>query len=281
MKKTILFIAAAFAAFCFTSCEKEQMENPSEGIRFNITVGSLDGADTKAVKTSWTEGDRLNIWFDETNYAAPDLVLTYDGTKWAAGELGKTPNASGRLIVLYEGYNDWSKYSHTSAYMNPRTDAFAGAVNGYAYAQHMAFTNDSAIAYTYESNTLTANLNSWKSLTQIQVVISGLDSSKASSYALKEQNMSRGVVYFSSASITTSMTTMKGCTLGIPNEDGVAFYFTGSHYNPSSRTFTLLDLATMQEATYSVTGKTLDISTSKMACVKIAASKFYGEAEHE
>lgn len=284
MKKIFAILAAAVAAFSLVSCNKEQIEVPSNDLRLNIKVADLDGsADTKAVKAGWTSGDKLNIWFDETNYANPDLVIKYDGSEWkkdaSATVSGKAPAASGQLIILYEGNNDWNKYTHTSQYLYPRTEAFAGAVNGYTYAQHMAYSNYDAIAYTYESNTLSANLNSWKCLTKIQVVISGLDSSKASRYALKEQNMSRGIVYFSAASITTSMTTMKGCTLGVPNEDGVAFYFTGSHYDPSSRTFTLLDLDTMQEATYAVTGKSLNTSTSKIACVKIAASKFYGAAE--
>ena len=82
MKRIIIAFAAIAAAFSLVSCNKEQIEAPSTELKLNIKVANLDGsADTKAVKTGWVAGDKLNIWFDETNYTNPDLVIKYDGSE--------------------------------------------------------------------------------------------------------------------------------------------------------------------------------------------------------
>lgn len=90
MKKVFsVLAAAAVAALGILSCSKEQMAEttPSEeGIQLNITVAEFDGtadAETKAVKKGWAKGDKLNIWYDENISQNPDLVIAYDGSKWA------------------------------------------------------------------------------------------------------------------------------------------------------------------------------------------------------
>lgn len=276
MKKLIIALAAIAAAFSFVSCNKVQIETPSTDLKLNITVSEMDDAATKAVKTGWVNGDKLNIWFDETNYSNPDLVIKYDGSEWnkdaTATVSGKAPAASGNLIVLYEGYNDWSQYIHTSENMLP---TIVSNIRGGSFprAQPIAYANNSAISYTYESNTLTANLNSWKSLTKIQVVVTGLDSANASKYALKEQNLYIGTVKFNSTSLTYTAQSQGVYTLGVPNKDGVAFYFSSLLYN-SSRTFTLIDISTLTETTYAVSGKTIETGPSKVAAIKLDGSKF-------
>lgn len=280
MKKIIIAFAALAAAFSLVSCSKEQAEATSTDLKLNITVSNIDGGtDTKAIKTGWKAGDKLNIWFDETDHTNPDLVIKYDGTEWkkdaTAAVTGKKPAANGTLVVLYEGNNDWNSYTHTSDYMYPKTEAYAGAKSGYVFAQPIAIKNGEGITYTYSSNTLTANLNKWECITRLQVVVTGLDSSKAANYALKEQNMYRGTVYFDPGKTKiTSSSESTNPTLGVPNEDGVAFCFTRSYYNPSNRNFTLIDLSTMQEKTYSISGVSAETSTTKIVGIKIAASKF-------
>lgn len=275
MKKIIIAFAALAAAFSLVSCNKEQIEIEPASLKLNITVNNLDDAiDTKAIKTSWADGDKLNIWFDQTNYTNPDLVLTYSGGSWTASALSKTPNASGNLIVLYEGNNDWSMYRHNNAYFYPTTtENISGA--GAAYAQPIAYTNRNSIPYSYESYTLTANLNSWKSLTQVQVVVTGLTSAP-SNYALKVTDLSSGSLYISNTSVSTSNVTKGGYTLGVHNADGVAFCFVqntqeADHYG---FTFTLKDISTGTEKTCTVADKQIVTSSSKVAGVKIDVSKF-------
>ena len=276
MKKIAIAFAALIAAFGFSSCNKEQIETPSTDIKLNIKVANLDdeSADTKAIKTDWANGDKINIWFDQTSYANPDLVLTFDGANWNAGTLNKTPNANGNLIVLYEGYNDWSKYTHTSDYLYPTTYDDSPFI----YAQPIAYKNNGSISYTYDAgaNTLTANLNSWSPLTKIQVVVTNLDPANASNYALKETNMMRGVAYLGGSLIAYSNSSVGGYTLGVSNGDGVAFYFFG-HNNGSdvaNWTFTLKDYAAGTEKTYSVSDKALPTSSTRIKGVKLSAENF-------
>lgn len=226
------------------------------------------------MKTNWVNGDKLNTWFDQTSYANPDLILTFDGTNWNAGTLNKTPNASGNLIVLYEGYNDWDSYRHNNEYLYPLTYKDVP----YIYAQPIAYTNSGTISYEYDAvaNTLTASLNSWKSLTKVQVVVTELTPSNASNYALKEARTSCGVAYLGGSSITYSNSSVGGYTLGVSNADGVAFNFF-AHNNGSGAsdwTFTLKDFAAGTTKSYTASGQALPTSTATIKGIKIKASKF-------
>ena len=98
---------------------------PQDSIILDLNILGFEGAgDTKAVKKGWVKGDKLNLWFDDWNYTeqannpTPDLVITYDGTKWTAGKLaaGRSLKSSGKFSVMYEGFNDLSKYK-TSFYL--------------------------------------------------------------------------------------------------------------------------------------------------------------------
>ncbi len=90
---------------------------PQDSIILDLDIAGFEGAgDTKAVKKGWVAGDKLNLWFDDWNYnertnnPTPDLVITYDGSNWTAGELatGRSLKPSGKFSVLYEGGNDLS-----------------------------------------------------------------------------------------------------------------------------------------------------------------------------
>lgn len=103
------------AAFSFVSCDKEAdpVQTEKQTIQFDFTVGSLL-TETKAVKTDWVDGDQINIWFDRNSEKTPDLVITYDGSSWKAGELRDgcelTEGTDKKLSALYESQNDLSKY---------------------------------------------------------------------------------------------------------------------------------------------------------------------------
>ena len=82
---------------------------PQGSIILDLDIAGFDGAgDTKAAKKGWAKGDKLNLWFDDWNYTAradnptPDLVITYDGSKWTAGALasGRSLPPSGKFSVL-------------------------------------------------------------------------------------------------------------------------------------------------------------------------------------
>ena len=123
MKRISIIIAAALAAMLSASCSKSietpAAPSPGESIILDLNIAGFDGAgDTKAVKTGWAAGDKLNLWFDDWNYTAqannpiPDLVITYDGSKWDARALaaGRSLKPSGKFSVVYEGFNNLSGY---------------------------------------------------------------------------------------------------------------------------------------------------------------------------
>ena len=90
MKKTIILAGFALMA-AFSSCNKSEMPEAAttDGIKLNITVADLS-PETKAVKSGWVNGDRLNLYFEGWNEVAavddfqkePDMILKFDGTKW-------------------------------------------------------------------------------------------------------------------------------------------------------------------------------------------------------
>ena len=128
MKRLSIIAMAAIAALLSASCNKSietpMVPAPQGSIILDLDIAGFDGAgDTKAAKKGWAKGDKLNLWFDDWNYTAradnptPDLVITYDGTNWTAGELaaGRSLRPSGKFSVLYEGGNGLSaSYSYWS-----------------------------------------------------------------------------------------------------------------------------------------------------------------------
>ena len=116
MKKIGITLAAMLAAFAMISCNKEvaPAQTEKQKIQFNFTVGDLT-PETRAAKTGWVNGDKLNIWFDGHFENNPDLVLTYNGYSWVAGELRDdcelADGSDKKLVALYESQNDLSKYS--------------------------------------------------------------------------------------------------------------------------------------------------------------------------
>lgn len=263
MKKTFILIAAVCAALA--SCTKNNgyldgngpaPEIDASDIKLNINIAEIGGG-TKAAKTGWVEGDKINIWFDDLdvislmgdNKGRAELVLTYTSGKWVAvfdefykthtdGDnkfdgLFHTIKENGVLNCLYEGSNNISNY-----YV---------AVAGYEYTftpgkwiDDTHIPNNTIplmccanVAYSYNSvtKTVTANIriSDWTMLTMIQVVVAGLDNSKASSYTLSCNNMYNltgvyingvsGVVYALAPNDTNYPTS------GVSNADGVAFCF--------------------------------------------------------
>lgn len=65
MKKIIIALAAVAAAFCLASCSKEPLaEQPAADIKLDIRVAGFDESPaTRAVKTSWVNGDKIIMWF--------------------------------------------------------------------------------------------------------------------------------------------------------------------------------------------------------------------------
>ena len=202
MKRISIIIASALAAMLSASCSKSietpAAPSPGESIILDLSIAGFDGAgDTKAVKKGWADGDKLNLWFDDWNNTEkadnpiPDLVITYDGTKWTADALaaGRSLRSSGQFLAVYEGSNNLSGYSH---------EYYSGGVWFYPYKEELSSELDYAktyfrqlsyfktgVAYAYDGSKLTATISDWETYSAFKVLVKGLDPAKARDYILQ------------------------------------------------------------------------------------------------
>ncbi len=261
-----MLFAAVASAFCLASCSKSEIGN-SEDFVLNIKVADLNVSDTKAVKTGWTSGDRINIWYDTNISDNPDLVIKYDGTKWIKDETvtlsGKSPATSGNIKFFYEGNNDLSKYeiNHIA------TVSYRGTAN-------LLFCEDyyHPTSYAYSGGVLSFEISNWVPLSEVQVVITGID---PEDYQLKcdKLQMYSEIVLLPEETGTTNVG-YNEYTDGVANKDGAAFYFrnTNTDGDPSDYTFTLINKDSAFEYTYTAKGKTHKDGT--FTAITIPASSF-------
>lgn len=298
MKKTFLFLIAA-GALMMASCTKDVVPAPeTEGIKLNVKIAG-PGGDTKAAKKSWAVGDKLNIWFDVIagEQEEPDLIITFDGSDWTAGALraGCTPNASGKILFLYEGYNDLSSAHYTyqwysvGEWFTPKAPKYKGGGDVMdSYCRPLVFYAEN-LNYTFSANTLTVTINSsnWYFQTMFKVLIkthASMDKA-AECYNLQVYNTSAseypgtngawiispdGGTY---SSIFGGSANYYGWTGGVQEADGIAFYYSDFTATAANITFTLEENGGTGYGgvtkTYSVTGKTLD-ATLTDRCVGVA-----------
>ncbi|MDO4956936.1 MAG: hypothetical protein Q4E60_07980 [Bacteroidales bacterium] len=270
MKKIYTLMIAAVAAFGFTSCSNNEVDEVIEQkqeMKLNISVADLDlNAATRAVKTGWEAGDKINIWFKGNMQQNPDLVIKYDGTKWdkdtSATLSGNEPAASGEIVYFYEGRNDLSSYS---VILQSTQTVFNSD-------RKMGLLYSGTVSYTYTAGTLTFNMDNWKPLMEFQVVVTGID---PSNYQLKCNNlMLSNTMSVNATQIVRGNYTYDEYTNGVSNADGAAFYFGYAQDVTASATynFTLKNKTTGVEYHYSVTGKAHTRGTFQG--IKIDKAKF-------
>ena len=274
---------------------------PQGSIILDLDIAGFAG-DTKAVKNGWADGDKLNLWFDDWNYTAqannptPDLVITYDGSKWTADELaaGRSFRASGKFSVMYEGSNNLSEYTpdffFSSQRFSPHKESYAGAN---VYFMPLVCVCD-GISYTYAGNKLSATISGWKTYTPLKVLVKGLNPEEAKSYILQAVDVTTpgseiypdcigGILIDVSDFCPTFSLVVSGSSNGyiggVPDTDGVAFYYHGCNFTNADIEFQLFkknasgDFEQTAKAP-KFTGKTLVTDDKKIFGVVIDKSKF-------
>jgi len=247
MKKTIIFAGLAIVAL-LASCSKiENPETPAavnEEMILNITVADLGGEPgTKAVKSKWTSGDQINIWYDSNIGALPDLVIKYNGSTWAINKSaplsGKSPSASGFLKYYYEsgakiGERETNR-TNSGCYFNSAksTEPITSYTTGLVLTSEQ--WNDSAyrVYYTYSNNTFTATLDKWYFATNFQVVVPGL-SGNPEDWCLKGSTTNSSMCACTDIRILSQNAGFGYATSsyvkGQANGDGVVFYLANTSY---------------------------------------------------
>ena len=289
MKKRILLAVLALVA-AFTSCSKSEMPNneQTDAIKLNITVAGLS-TETKAVKSNWVNGDKLNLYFNgwneyatEENYQSqPDMILIYDGSKWeiqsqVSSLSTRLKNSGETFTVFWESTNNLMSftneyYSSSVWYYTPKNN------NQYTYNEDVYPTPmlvySAGIDYTFDGTTLTANVSSWdfrdskfKVLVKtdltttlkenannfvLQVKVVGGESPYAVGRGSINVDLSFYVNYINTGGCNTS-----GMQGAVVESDGLAFYYNSCEAtNSDVILFTLINTLNGETKQYSVTGK--------------------------
>ena len=304
MKKINTIIVASFAALlALSSCQKSPVKETTDGevLKININVADIGGSPgTRAAKTSWVEGDKLNIFLDDWNLngegqSAPDLVLTYDGSTWKGGSLapGRALKANGKFLVFYEGYNDLSKYqvgfpsAGKGAFSLPGGDGYDKIDNVYCSSSHLILYN-SGVAYSFSGNTLSASINKWffsKSLKLLMRNDDGNMTGAADEYILQLHNTTQnkyavtsGIFYIGPYEeyIGSSKANDLGKVLGVREPEGIAFYYSVFEAAPADNIKMTLQKGTSKRS-YTVTGKTVVLDGTKIMNIALNYSRFTAE----
>ena len=308
MKRISIIIAAALAAMLSASCSKSietpAAPSPGESIILDLSIAGFDGAgDTKAVKTGWAAGDKLNLWFDDwnnteqANNPIPDLVITYDGSKWTAGALaaGCSLRPSGKFSVLYEGGNDLSvcnSYWYLGKQFFEYPNLWVGEIGERSYYYHMIYRKED-VSYTYSGNKLTATIADWFTPSAFKVLVKRLDPAAAGDYALQTVDVTTpGTEKYpatlggfcvkprsTSPEFSGTGANYKGGVGGVLDADGVAFYYRSCNFSNATVEFRLFkkDAGGNFVRTASApqfTGKTLVTDGKSIKGIVIDKSKF-------
>lgn len=296
MKKIALFVTAALC-FAAAGCQKIDTTGNEGEIRFNFNIGTLS-ADTKAAKTGWVAGDKVNVWFDGNgaDQEMPDLILTFDGTNWNAGALRSGVQANlkenGYVTVVYEGYNDLSKYTYqwyngnewfrppfSSNSFTVYDNAFSTPLVAYAEQQN----------YTFAANTVSCTISSWTIRTRFKVLVKGLTGTAAQYFLQVKYDKGDESWYYADASgawlirpgetssqVATGSANNYGYARGFQEADGVAFYYNVFDVTAKDVIIRLYDGTVIK--TFTATNKTLDATlSSKCTGVVLNAASFVNE----
>lgn len=234
MKKLFTLMAAS-AALAFTSCDNDEIVPAEEfatsnDVKVEIAVAPMmDG--TRALKTGWETGDKINIWFDNaTCTVLPQCVLTYDGANWVSSSVDASVlSASGGFFAIYESSNKMFQKTYEDGEVSVPYVELEDLTRIY---DGILSCQSGYVSYTYssEDNKLTAAISIWYLINNYQVVVSGL-TEDPSNYAM-EVRLLDDTDYRSSVLESISFNDIGFGTSGIPspvrgcaNTDGVAFYF--------------------------------------------------------
>ena len=296
-------IAALLSASCNKSIETPMVPAPQGSIILDLDIAGFEGTgDTKAVKNGWANGDKLNLWFDDwntekVNNPTPDLIITYDGTKWTAGALAadRSLKSSGKFSVLYEGGNDLSassSYWHLGKQFFEYPAQWVAEIGERVNYYHMICRKEN-VGYTYSGNKLTAVIADWNMPSAFKVLVKGLEPAAAGDYALqtvdvttpgaeKYPNTFGGFCVEPGSEFPGFFNiggNYKGGVVGVPDVDGVAFYYNGCNFTDADVEFRLFKkdadgnfVRTAKAPKF--TGKTLKTDDKSIKGIVIDKSKF-------
>ena len=236
MKKLAFIALAAFALF---SCNKEEVivENEAQPQQpkyvFNVADKPSFDADTKAVKTSWEEGDKIYIVFDDVLPSEWDrfLILEYKASgKWEPLQEpaeGYKPKETGGTLdaIFYERPKDDLILTH-----NTENTVF---IDASASAGQYLCLNDNNVKYTIQDGVLKASISldfdENEQQTYVQFRVTGLDDNSKWYFSTKTPKNDNNIFDLSypawwSGQFSFMMEDYKGGVLMGKRDDGFYIY---------------------------------------------------------
>lgn len=149
--KKIFMAAMTLAVVLLASCSNEDLNVKNNDVKVNFTVAEKVGfgADTRAVKTGWENGDEILIvlnslggWYNEDGYNY--MKLKYDGSTWTTDltSLDPTRLINGQLYmaIYHPGTITVGEQEGSPGYYK---------LPGYKGGEYLLFAG-AAVKYTYE-----------------------------------------------------------------------------------------------------------------------------------
>jgi len=288
---------------CLASCNKSDFQDEIQDVsnfQVNISVSNPTGDQTRSMlKSGWGLGDQLNIWYDYNYQTTPDLVLSFDGTKWNAisYRVGAVPQASGYLRALYEEKNDLSEY-HTWGTTYEAVKAYffdfdSIRTDGKIIYKTQMNVSSEVIPYTFSDNVLTADINSWYLNNNTEVFVSDLEfgnwAMRATYYNSAEEPEKHfllvgnaiavsGLKYDEKPTIIANglSSTISDYVFNKNVDGGCLFLFARDGISNKNVTFHLYNINTKETYTYTATGKTVNgyVANGKLLRINLTDDKF-------
>lgn len=251
--KKIAYVMIAAAAVFASACSKVDTQVPvaepqDQASRFIFDV-TVDGPDTRAVKTAWEEGDQFLIFFENDLTLGHQLRLTYNGSGWTGRfddeQFAETFTAGSKGLVYGIHYPGTITATQGDGELRMRA---SGTVIMSRSVDYSVSESDGRLKFS-------ANLTTYLE-TKIQLVVTGDgvnvdDSWTLKSYYRRYDDRVIGCTFISLADAYFDGHRIGNYSLyqvsGVPNADGVAFNFRYDYDGMGDIVFAL---------TNSTTGKT-------------------------
>lgn len=219
MKKILLVMS--ILAMAFVSCSKDEVENPAP--KYDLVV-NMDkpsfGDDTRAVRTSWENGDVVYVVFDGDMYdgatAAKYLTLTYNNSSWTPTWVGTTidevaAKTTKTLRALYVNTpvtpDFWNNGQILSCDSTTKGVYVMQCIDG---------------TYTVSDSTITLNIALEHKC--LQITVRGIDVAGNWTLSCNELLAILGGSFKNNDKFSVSASSFSDPMTGFANADGVSFY---------------------------------------------------------
>ncbi|MBQ5874422.1 MAG: hypothetical protein IIW60_00950 [Alistipes sp.] len=220
MKKILLVMS--ILAMAFVSCSKDDANTQNDGYKLVVNISEKPAFNevSRAVRTSWENGDVVYVVFDGDLYdgatAAKYLTLTYNNSSWTPTWVGTTidevaAKTTKTLRALYVNTPVTPEF-----WGNGRFLTCDSTTKGVYVMQCIDGT------YTASDSTITLNIALDHECSQITV--RGIDVAGNWTLSCNELHAIMGGTFMNNDDVGVSATSFNDPLAGFANADGVSFY---------------------------------------------------------